>query len=202
MIRNLIFDFGKVLVDYDYFFILDQIFTTHEQSLDFYRHLMDDKWNERLDRETRTFWQIIGDMQEAMPQWHDEIRQFGERYTEFVLGEIAGMHDLLVRMKAEGYRLYGLTNWCSRVHETMGQYDIFKLLDGRIVSSEEHMVKPEREIYDLTCRKFGLKASECVFADDKIENVEAARDYGMYAVWFKDATQYERELRAIINEAG
>lgn len=201
MIKNLIYDFGKVLVDYDYFVVLDQIFSTHEQALDFYHHLMDDKWNERLDREARTFKQIIGDMQEAMPQWHDEIQQFGDRYTEFVLGEIAGMGDLLVQLKVEGYRLYGLTNWCSRVHDTMKQYGIFRLLDGRIVSSEEHVVKPEREIYDLTCRKFGLQAGECVFADDKIENVEAARAYGMHAIWFKDAAQYESELREIIKGA-
>ena len=202
MIKNLIFDFGKVLVDYDYFFILDQIFASHEQAEEFYRHLMDDRWNERLDREDRTFEQIISDMQQAMPQWHDEIQQFGDRYTEFVLGEMKGMRGLLVRLKAEGYRLYGLTNWCSRVRVTMMQYPIFQLLDGRIVSSEEHVVKPEEAIYELTCMKLGLKPDECVFADDKTENVEAARAYGMCGICFKNAAQYEAELRDIIAEKG
>ena len=116
MIKNLIFDFGKVLVDYDYFVVVDRFFESHEVSEDFYHHLMDDKWNERLDREDRTFEQIISDMQQAMPQWKEEIRQFSEHYTEFVLGEIPGMYDLLVKLKAEGYKLYGLTNWCSKVH--------------------------------------------------------------------------------------
>ena len=51
MIKNLIFDFGKVLVDYDYFAILDKIFATHKQADDFYNHLMTEKWNERLDCE-------------------------------------------------------------------------------------------------------------------------------------------------------
>ena len=202
MIRNLIFDFGKVLVDYDYFFILDQIFTTHEQSLDFYNHLMGDRWNERLDRMDRTFEQVIGDMQEAMPQWRDEIQQFGDRYTEFVLGEIKGMRALLVRLKSEGYKLYGLTNWCSRVYATMEQYPIFQLLDDRIISSDEHLVKPNADIYECTCRKLGLKPEECVFADDKMENIVAARDYGMFGICFKDAVQYENELRGIIAENG
>ena len=202
MIKNLIFDFGKVLVDYDYFVVIDRFFESHEVSEDFYHHLMDDKWNERLDREDRTFEQIIADMQQAMPQWKKEIQQFGDHYTEFVLGEMPGMRALLVKLKAEGYKLYGLTNWCSRVHETMKQYPIFQLLDGRIVSSEEHVVKPEREIYELTCRKLGLKAEECVFADDKIENIEAARAYGMQGIWFKDAVQYERELREILAQEG
>ena len=54
MIKNLIFDFGKVLVDYDYFIVLDKIFATREQAEDFYRHLMAEKWNERLDWQCRS----------------------------------------------------------------------------------------------------------------------------------------------------
>ena len=148
MIKNLIFDFGKVLVDYDYMLVLDQVFSTHEQSVDFYNHLMAEGWNKRLDREDKPFEAIIDDMAEAMPQYVDEIHQFGKRYTEFVIGEIDGMRSLLERLKQEGYRLFGLTNWCSKVHVTMKQYPIFELLEGRLVSSEEHLIKPERAIYE------------------------------------------------------
>ncbi len=198
MIKNLVYDFGKVLVDYDYFVVLDELFATHEQAEDFYRHLMDDGWNERLDREERSFEQIIRDMQQAMPQYEKEIQGFGDRYTEFVLGEMEGMRSLLSRLKEQGYKLYGLTNWCSKVHITMTQYPIFQLLDGRLISSEEHLVKPEQAIYERICRKFNLKAEECVFADDKIENVEAAKAYGMQGIWFKDTKQYEVELKNIL----
>ena len=48
MIKNLIFDFGKVLVDYEYFETLDQIFKTHEQAEEFYHLLIDGKWNENM----------------------------------------------------------------------------------------------------------------------------------------------------------
>ena len=200
MIRNLIFDFGKVLVDYDYFGVIDGFFASHAQAEEFYNHLMDDKWNEKIDRGDSTFEHIIRDMQEAMPQWRDEIGLFGERYTDLVIGEMEGMRDLLVRLKADGYRLYGLTNWGSRIYNTMRQYDIFQLLDGQVISSEEHVVKPEREIYERVCGRFGLKPEECVFADDKTENVEAARAYGMHAILFKSAVQYEAGLNAIIRQ--
>ena len=202
MIKNLIFDFGKVLVDYDYFIVLDKIFATREQAEDFYRHLMAEKWNERLDCEESPFEQIIYEMQQAMPQYKEEIRQFGNRYTDFVVGEVKGMRALLVKLKSEGYRLYGLTNWCSKVHVTMEQYPIFQLLDGRIISSEEHVVKPSVEIYERLCRKFGLKAEECLFADDLPENVEGARRLGMQGICFKNAVQYEAELRNIIDGKG
>ena len=202
MIKNLIFDFGKVLVDYDYFSVLDKIFASHEQAADFHHRLMADRWNERLDREDEPFEQIIRDMQQAMPQYSDEIQAFGDRYSEFVLGEVKGMRALLVRLKAEGYQLYGLTNWCSKVHFTTKQFPIFQLLDGRIVSSEEHLVKPSADIYECLCRRFGLKAEECVFADDLPENVAAARQLGMEGICFKDATQYEAALLNIIADKG
>ena len=202
MIKNLIFDFGKVLVDYDYYVVIDKYFATHAESEQFYDHLMNDKWNERLDRESRTFPQIIADMQEAMPQWKEQIAQFGAHYTEFVLGEIPGMRELLTNLKAEGYRLYGLTNWCSCVHQTMQQFPIFSLLDGRVISSEEHVVKPEREIYDILCSRFHLRPEECVFADDREDNIEAAKAYGMHGIVFKDCQQYKAELSAIFAREG
>lgn len=198
MIKNLLYDFGKVLVDYDYFVVLDDIFASHEEAEDFYRHLMDDCWNERLDREERPFEQIIRDMQHAMPQYEKEIQGLGDRYTEFVLGEMEGMRPLLTRLKEKGYKLYGLTNWCSKVHITMPQYPIFQLLDGRLISSEEHLVKPETAIYERICSKFNLKAEECVFADDKIENVEAAKAYGMQGIWFRNSKQYESDLNVLL----
>ena len=202
MIKNLIFDFGKVLVDYDYFVILDKIFPSHEQAEDFYHHLMDDKWNEQLDREACPFEQTISEMQQAMPQYTKEIQCFGDHYPEFVLGEMEGMRKLLTKLKKQGYNLYGLTNWSSKVHITMKQYPIFQLLDGQVISSEEHIVKPEQAIYECICQRFGLKPTECVFADDKQENIAAAKTYGMHGIWFKDAVQYEKELLSLIAKLG
>ncbi len=202
MIKNLIFDFGKVLVDYDYYFVLDKIFGNHEQAQDFLTLMMNEKWVEQLDREMTSFEQVICDMQQSMPQYADCIQKFADHYPDFIFSEMKGMRTLLVKLKAEGYHLYGLSNWCSKVHITMQQFPIFQLLEDRIISSEEHLIKPEAAIYERACRKLGLRPEECVFADDKTANVEAARQYGMQAICFKDATQYEAELRAIIAKEG
>ncbi len=202
MIKNLIFDFGKVLVDYDYFVVFDQIFATHEQSVDFYHRLVEGQWTAHLDREIPSFEQVISDMQQSMPQYASEIRRFADRYPDFIFGEMPGMRSLLQKLKGEGYKLYGLTNWCSKVHITMRQYPIFQLLDDRIISSEEHLIKPEAAIYERTCQKLSIRPEECVFTDDKLENVIAAREYGMQAIHFQDATQYETALREILSRQG
>ena len=198
MIKNLIFDFGKVLVDYEYFAILDQIFKTHEQAEVFYHLLIDGKWNENMDRGD-PFDETFCKMQQIMPQYKEEIAVVAQRFNEFVRGEKKGMRNLLTQLKAEGYHLYGLSNWCTKARETMAQYPIFQLLEGEVISSEEKIIKPDKAIYERLCQKYNLQPEECLFADDRMENVVAAQNLGMQAICFEDAEQYERELRKILS---
>ncbi len=132
---------------------------------------------------------------EKNKEFEPEIRYFNEHYPEIVTNEVEGMFELLTQLKAEGYKLYGLTNWCSKVYLTMAQFPIFKLLDGQIISSEEKVIKPEPEIYQRLFTKFNLKPEECIFTDDRVENIEGGSCLGMDGIVFKDAKQYERELR-------
>lgn len=101
MIKNLIFDFGKVLVDYEYFETLDQIFKTHEQAEEFYHLLIDGKWNENMDRGD-SFEETFCKMQQIMPQYKEEIATVAQRFNDFVRGEKEGMRTLLTQLKAEG----------------------------------------------------------------------------------------------------
>ena len=80
----------------------------------------------------------------------------------------------------------------------MAQYPIFQLLEGQVISSEEKIIKPDRAIYERICQKYNLKPEECLFADDRMENVEAAQRFEMQVICFEDAEQYERELRKIL----
>ena len=132
---------------------------------------------ENMDRGD-SFEETFCKMQQIMPQYKEEIATVAQRFNDFVRGEKEGMRTLLTQLKAEGYHLYGLSNWCTKVHETMAQYPIFQLLEGQVISSEEKIIKPDRVIYERICQKYNLKPEECLFADDRIENVEAAEEDG------------------------
>jgi len=195
MIKNLIFDFGKVLVDYDFEAFFRKYIPDTERCRAFTPVLYNEELQQLLDREERPFEVIMEEWIEKNKEFEPEIRYFNEHYTEIVTNEVEGMYELLTNLKAEGYKLYGLTNWCSKVHETMAQFPIFKLLDGQIISSEEKVIKPEPEIYQRLFTKFNLKPEECIFADDRAENIEGGRRLGMDGIVFIDTKQYERELR-------
>ncbi len=198
MVKNLIFDFGKVLVDYDFEAFFRKYVPDARRCAAFTPVLYNEEVQRLLDREDRPFDVIMDEIIASNREFEPEIRIFCERYQEIITGEIEGMRELLTRLKAEGYRLFGLSNWCSKVYRTIEQFEIFDLLEGYVVSSEEKLIKPEPEIYLRLLDKFSLKAEECVFADDRTENIEGCMRVGMRGIVFKNAKQYERELRAML----
>lgn len=198
MIRNLIFDFGKVLVDYDFEAFFHKYIPDTERCRAFTPVLYNEEVQQLLDREERPFDEIMNEIIDKNKEFESEIRIFCERYQEIITGEIEGMRELISSLKSEGYKIYGLSNWCSKVYYTMAQFEIFKLLDGYIVSSEEKVIKPEPEIYHRLFNKFNLKPEECIFADDRVENIEGGRKVGMDGIVFQGAKQYEQELRELL----
>ena len=79
MIKNLIFDFGKVLVDYDYMTTLVEIFDTEADALDFLQRFVNGGWAEKFDREDKPVDEIIADMQREMPEYASQIVEFDHR---------------------------------------------------------------------------------------------------------------------------
>lgn len=200
MIKNLIFDFGKVLVDYDFKLYVESFCPDPATRDRFMDCILTEDWMRRMDKQDVTFEETISILKDTYPDLSAEMDAFLEKFPDIVLGEVPGMRDLLTGLKKEGYRLYGLTNWCDRVHVTMSRYGIFDLLDGVVISSEVHEVKPFPQIYRILFEKFSLDPAECLFTDDKQENIDGSQAVGMDAVLFKNARQYESDLRRIISE--
>lgn len=196
MIKNLIFDFGKVLVDYDFFHTIRPYFESEEDLQEFGRLFTCQEFLDRCDMEEIPFAEIIRDAQRQYPKFEFQLQKFYDEYPQFVTGEIPGMRDLLIRLRKEGFHLYGLTNWCSMVHKVMELWDIFTLLDGQVISSDEKLIKPHPAIFMRLCEKFDLKPEECLFTDDREVNVAGAIQTGMQGIVFLNAAQYELELRA------
>lgn len=199
MIKNIVFDFGKVLVDYDFDRFLSTIFENKEEREAFAAVTCSKEYVDRTDKGDETFREIIRQTQELYPHWRDQLQEFHDRQIECITGEVPGMRDLILNLREKGYGIYGLTNWSETVYKVIEKYDILQLMDGRLISSEERLIKPDRAIYDRLCQKFGLNAAECLFTDDKPANVEGAIAAGMQALLFKDAETFKRELLPLLD---
>ena len=195
MIKNLIFDFGKVLVCYDFPKFLKTIIDDEDECRRFEEVVCSEEFVNRCDLGEDSFIDLIRECQEKYPHWKNQLQEYFDRQLDVVTVEMPGMRDLLTRLKAKGYRLYGLTNWSEAVYDVIEKFDILNMMDDRLISSEELLIKPDVAIYDRLCEKFGLVKEECLFTDDKHINIDGAKAAGMPAVLFTDARQYEEDLK-------
>ena len=195
MIKNLIFDFGKVLVCYDFPSFLKTIFDDEEECLRFEAVVCSEEFVSRCDLGAESFIDLIKECQVKYPHWERQLQEYYDRQLDVMTVEMPGMRDLLTWLKAKGYRLYGLTNWSNAVYDVIEKFDILQMMDDRLISSEEILIKPDVAIYDRLCEKFGLVMEECLFTDDKQANIDGAKAAGMPAVLFTDTRQYEEDLK-------
>ena len=94
--------------------------------------------------------------------------------------------DWMADLKARGFRIGILTNMCSdfarRFRETFA--DFVALADATVVSGEERLYKPQREIYERLRARLALPAGSLCFFDDVEANCQGARDAGWHAIRF------------------
>ena len=97
------------------------------------------------------------------------------------------MQELVRRLKNHGYCVYYLSNIPQDVLELLTRYGVLEQFDGGVASCEVHVNKPDPQIYKALLEKYHLKASECVFIDDRLENVQAAFALGFAGIQMKDS---------------
>jgi putative hydrolase of the HAD superfamily len=98
---------------------------------------------------------------------------------------------------AARYRLLLLSN-TNAIHFEMIRetYPMLRHFHHCILSYEVHAMKPRPEIFQAALDRCGCRPEECFYTDDIAAYVEAAQQLGIDAVQFESLEQLERELRA------
>lgn len=193
-IKNIVFDFGGVLVDWNPRYLYDKYFGDAEQSQWLLDNICLYSWNLQMDG-GKPFAEGVKELQAEHPEWAEAIAIYHTRWVEMMGGEVAGTADVLRSAKAAGYKIYGLTNWSAETFPMIRDtYPVFQEFDGIVVSGEEHLLKPDAAIYRCLLERYALRAEESLFIDDNRDNVAAARAIGMEAVRFENAEQLVQVL--------
>lgn len=198
MVKNIVFDFGGVLVEYDFKKFFKPMLGGEAEADWFMSHVFTPEVNDRLDLELEPFSQFVAGLKAQWPDYARVFDAFDKHYTDIFTSEVPGMFDLMTELKGKGYPLLGLSNWGRKVYEVIDKFHrIFGLIDDSLISWQVHQIKPHPDIYKSFLKKFNVSASECVFIDDKAENIATARQLGMAGVVFSNVGQLRRELSAI-----
>ncbi|MFR4036851.1 MAG: HAD family hydrolase [Butyricimonas faecalis] len=129
----------------------------------------------------------------------EDCNEFIE-HVKHSLTPIPETEALIKELSTRGFKLYCLSNMSADFYDYLKTREVFKYFDGQVISALEHMVKPDREIYDLILNRYHLKPEETLFIDDFEPNVKAAQAIGINTIHFTDRYKGYEEIRERLKE--
>lgn len=96
------------------------------------------------------------------------------------------------------YKIGLLTN----AHETLINRifsEYFSLFDILLISSKLHLIKPNKEIFEVAIKEAGVNSDEILFVDDSERNVDMAKSIGIQTILFTDNESFRNKLNLIIS---
>ena len=112
-----------------------------------------------------------------------------------IKGTFSSSIKILDKLKKQNYECYVLSNWSAETFVGMTtDYPFLQSFNGLLISGEDNMMKPNAEIYELAITRFNLIPQETVFIDDKLENIEAAKNLNLKTIHLVDPNKIELEI--------
>lgn len=189
MIRNIVFDMGNVLVDYDGDLVCRALILDEEMRKRVYTAVFVSPEWVKLDMGIISEEQGLEAMESRLdaPEEKAAAARCFAQWHLYNMRPKQGMEELVRHLKKEGFGLYICSNASVRLLEcyrdVIPAIDCF---DGVLFSAEVKCMKPQKEMYEHLYRRFQLNPRECYFIDDLPENIQGARDTGMDGYCFSD----------------
>lgn len=128
------------------------------------------------------------------PQYRKQIDLIYDHWKEMM----SLKEDTLLFLKAyhqQGHGVYILSNIGAESYAYLKEaYDFFHLVDGMVLSYQEQLLKPNPRIFQVLLTRYGLKPDDCVYFDDRKENVDTALSLGMQGIVFHSMDQAKDEV--------
>ena len=181
MIKNIIFDLGNVIINYnqkkiinnftekeeEIKYIYDEIFHAPEWTLMDLGDITNDEAIEIINKRNEFKYEKL--TQEFLHEWHKK---------QPINRDIVEIAKIL---KNTGYNLFVLSNMANQTYEYFKNDEFFSLCTGIVISAHEHVKKPDEKVYRLLLDRYNLNAEECLFIDDDDsgKNYETANKIGI-----------------------
>ena len=200
MIKNVIFDLGKVLINNDPSEYLRKYGYDEEK----YQALLDAIWTDSLwgDMDIAKY-ESFKDIIEIYVEKHKELEPELRRFFAEDWMELYVAYDDTVKFYNEvyeqGYDIYLLTNFSKDGYEYISnKFDFFKKAKGAVVSSHLKISKPDMRIYKYLLETYNLNPDECIFIDDSVANINASNELGIHGIVYTDIENLRKEFKRIL----
>lgn len=188
MIKNYIFDYGKVIVDFDEEY-MSSVYTKNPNDIEILKEIVFDRFYwDKLDSGTITDSEVIAGITKRLPE---HLRETGIKVYEnwyYNNPQIEGTAELIKSLKAKGAKIFLLSNISrgfAKNYKTIPQTgELLSSFDGLVFSSLLGITKPDKRIFEYLLNKYNLNADETMFIDDREKNVAGANSVGIKGYLF------------------
>ena len=166
MIKNIIFDLGNVIINYNQKQIINN-FTEKEEEIKYiYNEIFNSPEWTLMDLGNITNDEAIEIINKRNGFKYEKLTQnfLREWYKKQPINR--DIVELAKRLKEKGYNLYVLSNMANLTYEYFKNDEFFALCTGIVISAHEHIKKPDEKVYKLLLERYNLIAEECLFIDD------------------------------------
>ena len=196
MIKNLIFDFGNVVIRFDPDAIVKKTTTDPEEHALLTQVIFEQTRFESYDLGLYSPEEHKEHVCAMLPEsLHEKAREILDNWF-LRIPVIDGMEDIVLDAKQAGYKVYILSNINREFLENRHRVPVVALFDGARFSSQIHHIKPDPVIYHSLLDEYSLKAEECLFIDDRQINIDGGEALGIKGYLFDGDA---KKLRAFIN---
>lgn len=200
MIENIIFDIGNVLATFNPKSFLHKLLDNPSKEDLAFQVLFGnpDLWN-KYDQGVYSTQDVIDIATKKVPELKKEIELILINWVKYVL-PISSSMDLIEKYK-DTYSLYILSNIPKDNYIYIStHYEYIHKMKGGIYSYQYKLIKPDPRLFKLLLEEYNLKADKCLFIDDKLENVESAKQLGFHTIHLTDYRELPKLLEEYLNE--
>ena len=199
MIKNIISDIGNVLFEFDTAGFIDKNIEAEDKEKFFDLIFGSDNW-QLMDKGDLSFENARKYFLSVYPKYKNILNKLFDSSLTLCLNMNNNNINILKEYKEKCYNIYYLSNMSVETFQCINKKTDFfeKTCIGGIVSAYEKMIKPSEEIYKLLLNRFNLKARECLFIDDNLNNVNSALKLGFNSFQLKNMNDMRFELEKIL----
>ncbi|MBQ7542420.1 MAG: HAD family phosphatase [Clostridia bacterium] len=186
MVKNIVFDMGGVLIDYDPYKTLRRTFSEEEAVLAEKVLFRSGMWD-KIDLGDFRFPDLAkAACRELPPQMHAPLTAMLLRWWDVEMPPFKFMEDFVREVKDAGYKTYLCSNTSDEIYSHFDTIPALRLMDGIIASCDYGVAKPDARLFEALYTRFDLRPQECFFIDDMPRNIEGALKTGMVGHCFAD----------------
>jgi len=186
MIKNIIFDFGGVILNIDYNLATQSFISLGiENQGSFYSQSKQASLFDELEKGIITPDEFRNQFKRLSAKNLTDA-QIDSAWNSMIL-DLPAERIILLEKTKKNYRTFMLSNsniihydvYVKNLEEKYGYKSFSGLLEKAYFSHQVKMKKPEREIFELVINENKLNPEETLFIDDSVQHIEVAKQVGL-----------------------